>query len=284
MRGHTHALSGAAAWLLFTSSSSFAYFGGEHGSDVVLAGTIVCAGAAMAPDWDHHNGTIAHSLPPVTKWIAGGVEAVSGGHRHGTHSFLGVLVAWALTMGAAQWVTTIQGREVAIGGAIVAALMTAFAAKVFGLARNVARSTGRGSVVSGILRSAVGPWVLAIASAATMTWFMDYQWTWPPTAVALGCFVHIIGDFITPQGVWWLWPWKPRPPQWLRDRFPAVRVFWLNNGRMRLPILGTVELKKRSGIAVLFNRESLLATFLTIYVLYLVAREFAVMAGVTTWP
>ena len=55
-------------------------------------------GAALVPDADHHNATIAHSLPPLSNAVCAGVGALAGGHRRGTHSLIGlaafVAVAW----------------------------------------------------------------------------------------------------------------------------------------------------------------------------------------------
>lgn len=34
----------------------------------------------MLPDIDHHNGSIANSIPPISRWVARIVGAVGGGH------------------------------------------------------------------------------------------------------------------------------------------------------------------------------------------------------------
>lgn len=42
----------------------------DVGPAAVFMGAIICAGAALLPDIDHHNASIAHSLPPVSMILA----------------------------------------------------------------------------------------------------------------------------------------------------------------------------------------------------------------------
>lgn len=268
-------------------SSSSAYGLGlyETTPTIAVAGSLLCAGAAMVPDCDHHSGTIAYSLPPVSRWICRGVAFVSGGHREGTHSLLGIGAFWLISAAASLLVLEVKGRDVALGGAVIAMLMIAFAAKVFGLARETGR--GFGGPVKDVLGSVIGPWLLSLTGAGLITWFLDYRWEWLPFCIALGCFIHIVGDMLTPQGVPWLWPFKPKPPKFVR-RNPALKkvigVFWLNNGRFRIPLLGTVELDGPKGLAALFNREAILAYIITIYIAYLLAYEVGASTGLYLLP
>lgn len=245
----------------------------------------------MAPDCDHHSGTIAYSLPPLTRWICRGVAFVSGGHREGTHSFLGIGLFWLISVGASLLILDIKGREVAIGGGIMAMLMIAFAAKVFGLAREAGKSVG--GPVKHILGSMFGPWMLSLVGAGLITWYLDYKWEWLPLAIALGCFIHVLGDSLTPQGVPWLWPFKPRPPKFVRKSpilKKVVGLFWLNNGRFRIPLLGTVQLDRGKAksleekVARLFNRENILASLLTLYIAYILSYEASQAAGFYVLP
>src|SRR3954471_2883080 len=91
MMGHTHALAGATTWLAAVPLLA------EHGMRMtpaeVVAGSVVCAGAGMLPDLDHHDGSIANAFGPVTRILCRGVAAVSGGHRHATHSLAFCLLA-----------------------------------------------------------------------------------------------------------------------------------------------------------------------------------------------
>lgn len=249
MQGYSHALTGAAGWLAISSSAALDVDAVTGATDtglviplglhlvnvpveVSLAGAIICAGAAIAPDVDHPSGTIAHSLPPVSGLMCEGVEHISGGHRHATHSLLGIgafaLVAWA----ASLLVADIGGRTVAFGAGLIAVLMTAFAIKVLRL-----RLGRKGTVLGTFL----GPWIVSLGTAGLVTYLLDYTWTWLPLAMAVGTFIHCVGDSLTTQGVPWLWPWNPKPPKWLK-RLPVVgaivNVVWQDNGYFRVPVLG----------------------------------------------
>lgn len=113
-----------------------------------MTGALFTAGAAMAADADHHNATITHSLPPLSNAVCAGIGKVSGGHRHGTHSIVGIiaftLVVWAFSLatpdGVLRLVDFASGNAGApvpttwwgglpIGAGILAVLMIAFAAK-----------------------------------------------------------------------------------------------------------------------------------------------------------
>jgi membrane-bound metal-dependent hydrolase YbcI (DUF457 family) len=90
MLGRTHVLSAAvvflaAAPLLHTTPAG------------TVGGTAVAAAAGLLPDLDHPNSTIAHTLGPITGVLARVVARLSGGHRHGTHSLIGVTAFTLLT-------------------------------------------------------------------------------------------------------------------------------------------------------------------------------------------
>src|SRR5690606_39936828 len=63
----------------------------------VAAGPVVCAGAALLPDIDHHNGRIANTFGPITQHMCKWIGKISGGHRQATHSILFALaIGWAM--------------------------------------------------------------------------------------------------------------------------------------------------------------------------------------------
>lgn len=277
MQGYSHALSGSAAWLAIGSTSSAALGIYDAPPAVTLAGAIICAGAALLPDIDHPSGTIAWSLPSVeavgvtlipspTKALCTGVEAISGGHRHATHSLIGIAaftgLAWLSTFVAFEY----HGRSIALASAVYAILLIAFAVKALGIARSSARHSRRragviGTVVSGILGSWVGPWVIALGTAGYVTWELEYRWTWLPLAVLVGALLHNLGDSLTVEGVPWLWPLNPKPPKGLAGGF--VGVLWQRNGYFRVPVLGHTE----------SIREKVFATALALYTIYLLMYE-----------
>ncbi|WP_265523587.1 metal-dependent hydrolase [Oerskovia flava] len=222
MMGGHHAACGAAAWVAVTSTAPYT-LGLYPVSDVgVVTGAIVCAGAALLPDADHHNGTIAHSLPPVSEAVADVVEKISGGHRKGTHSILGVAVFTALA-----WAAGLVTHEsetfgtVAVGAGVVAILLVAFALKALKLTRG----------------GKLGPWIASVTIAAIIALLAPEEWNWLPVAVALGTSVHILGDVVTTGGCPLLWPIRFRSPRRVR-RTPILKDVWRPGGNMALPILG----------------------------------------------
>lgn len=278
MMGYSHAVTGMAGWLAVASTSGAAlgvYDPGTTG--IVLAGAVLCAGAAMAPDADHEQASIAHSLPPVTKIMAKGIGIVSGGHRHGTHSFIGVAAFTLFAYLMSFWMIDIQGRTVAIGSGLIAVFLTAFATKSLGLHRSI----GRG-MMGEILGTKAGPWIVALGTAGVATYYVDYRWSWLPFCMALGTFIHVLGDGLTVQGVPWLWPVNPKPPRFVQNT-PILRQLWLKNGYFRIPLLGRTggngggsENAKRGKTSW---QEGLFITFVTVYVLYLIAYEVLTLAG-----
>lgn len=50
-----------------------------HSPIGIVTGALVTAGAAMLPDADHHNATIAHSLPPLSNAMCAGIGKLAGG-------------------------------------------------------------------------------------------------------------------------------------------------------------------------------------------------------------
>ncbi|WP_035800058.1 metal-dependent hydrolase [Kitasatospora mediocidica] len=192
MMGHSHAVSGA---LLYAGSAPFLPPLLLHThlkpADILL-GTVLCAGAALLPDLDHHDGTIANFLGPVSKALCRFVAWASGGHRHATHSFLFVAL-----MGGGTWAgVTYGGRYFTLG---MTFFLLAMAVKALRL-----HVPGHGHHT----------WLTVIGLATLGTVIMD-KWMpnapgWLPYAVALGTLAHLIGDCLTKMGAPLLWPHKQR--------------------------------------------------------------------------
>ncbi|MFD6092832.1 metal-dependent hydrolase [Oerskovia sp. NPDC060338] len=223
MMGGHHAATGAAAWVAVSATAPYA-LGLYPASPLgVAAGALVCAGAALLPDADHHSATIAHALPPFSGPICRGIGKISGGHRHGTHSILGVLaftvIAWAVGL---LTVTVPELGELAVGSGLFSLILVAFAAKALKFAR------GGGTLA---------PWLLSLPLAVGITVFAPTEWYWLPAAVGIGAFVHLLGDALTTGGVPFLWPWVPKPPRWWAST-PVLNRCWQPNGYLGAPILG----------------------------------------------
>ncbi|MFE6689097.1 metal-dependent hydrolase [Streptomyces sp. NPDC057743] len=192
MMGHSHAVSGA---LLFAGTTPFLPPLLMHTHlmpQEILMGTVLCAGAALLPDLDHHDGTIANFLGPVSKILCRFVAWISGGHRHATHSLFFVVL---MTVGSWAGVTYL-GRPFTLG-------MTFFLLALAVRALNLC-PPGHG----------FSAWATIVAMAGIGTGviakFIPSAPGWLPYAIGLGCLAHLLGDSITKMGAPWLWPLKTR--------------------------------------------------------------------------
>lgn len=222
MMGTSHAASGAAAWLALTATSLPALGVYELTPGTVLLGVGVAAGAALLPDADHHNATIAHSIPVAGRIAAGTVGALSGGHRKGMHSLLAVALVilsmiylGRLTWAPAGWDTTIH-----LGAAIAAGACVTFGSKVLKVARSWPLA-----------------WLLGAVFGLMVGLLSPEQTAWLPWAIGAGYLTHILGDMLTSGGVPLLWPIPIKPPKaW--SSIPILNRVWLPHGAFAVPVLG----------------------------------------------
>lgn len=157
----------------------------------VIAGLGSTAGAALLPDADHPDGSIAWTFGPATKALTRFVHRVSGGHRHATHS-----LAFALAAASAAWLgDEIPGRWFAL--ALLFCLF-AFAARALHPVRGSAPAA-------------------ALAATAVVALTMRDDLGWLPWSVGVGVLAHLAGDCLTKEGCPLLWP---RPRHWI---FPVVQ-------------------------------------------------------------
>ncbi len=107
MLGHSHALSGGVAGL---AAGIFLHL--PIPQTGALAG--FTAGMALLPDLDKCGSSPARSLGFVSEAVAWIFGRISGGHRHATHSFLGIAVftalAWVSCQFRADWVARRDSR------------------------------------------------------------------------------------------------------------------------------------------------------------------------------
>ncbi|NUL45788.1 metal-dependent hydrolase [Cellulosimicrobium funkei] len=263
MMGPHHAACGAAGWVLIAADYAVplgALAGvelGGPGSAVVLpeaiplgfgllpgitdlgvlTGAIVAAGAALLPDADHRNASIAHSLPPVSEWICAAVGKVAGGHRNGTHSLLGLavftLLAWLLSTVA---MPTALGL-LPVGAGLGTVLLASFAIKALKFMPDRAKKI---------------PWLVAIPLGALVTVGLGDQGQLFVVAVALGTAIHVAGDMLTDGGCNLLWPAALKPPR-LVTRIPLLNSVWSSGGRMKLPVLGPTGSRREWAVAVVVS-------------------------------
>ena len=241
MMGAHHAACGAAAWIALTTQvhvdltllaqkAPFLPAGFDLGFGLlevspvgVITGALVTAGAAMLPDADHHNATIAHSLPPLSNAMCAGIGKVSGGHRHGTHSVLGIIVFVAVAWLAGLWtIETDLFGTIYPGAGVLSVLLVAFAAKALKIIPDRMRKS---------------PWAVGLAFGLFITVFAPEEQGWFPLAMGIGVIAHIVGDMMTTEGCNLAWPFAIKPPKALKN-IPILKQCWHSNGYMTLPVLG----------------------------------------------
>jgi membrane-bound metal-dependent hydrolase YbcI (DUF457 family) len=229
MMGRTHALSGAAAWLaampFLDDRSILGHYAVDLSPAQFAAGAVVCAGAAMLPDIDHHDGTIANTFGPITRLLCRVVGLISGGHRNATHSLAfaglaGLGAGWlAINAHQAWWVVLF----LLIG---------------LGL-RGVGIQIAEREAFSAILNAVIAGGLVIVMRDLDMR-FAGY-------AVALGCLAHVVGDCLTPEGCPLLWPipWRFEVP--VIPSTDGVIERWI---LAPLLTLGVVILAVRSALGV----------------------------------
>ncbi|WP_427894409.1 metal-dependent hydrolase [Kribbella sp. GL6] len=210
MMGRSHALSGWCAGL------AVAPLVGLTTVAEVVPFAAATAGYALLPDLDHPGASASRLLGPVTRLVSGAVRAFSGvlykltkgprdeegtgKHRHATHTLVAaVLLGFlAATLGdRGKWavlavaVTGLVLAADALGDWIVVAVLAAAGWSVVG--------AGPADAVQAGLTQ-IGGWIGA--------------------AVAVGMFVHCLGDSLTRSGCPWLWPLPIRGETWYELRLP----------------------------------------------------------------
>jgi len=209
MEGHSHALSGACTGL----AAGIVLHEGLT-ADVALAG--FTAGMALLPDLDSIGACASRSLGFISESVAWVIRLISGGHRHASHSLVGIAVFTGLA-----WVACLFRHDLAgqIGLGLLLVIAVAGALEALHLARShVADLAG-------------------VAVAGAVVWH-GYGLALIPLAVLLGTCAHVAGDAATCSGVPLLWPvseyrfrWWPsplafttgtKPELWLVD--PALMV------------------------------------------------------------
>ena len=237
MMGPSHALSGAAVWL--AGSWALNHFTGYDQTPLAIAvGTAVCAGGALFPDLDlsgrvtrnQGGATVARTFGVFSLFVAECIEKMSlgvyyatklsrdprrdNGHRTFTHTLpFTALVGWGTTALCAH-----VGRWAVLG---IVFFMVGLALR--GLFDEWAQRAG---------------WLIVTVVSAVVAWFTfvnlpaDRGYPMLGLAVGVGCFVHILGDMVTKNGVPILWP------------VPIGRRMWRMIGvpnSMAVKVGGTVE-------------------------------------------
>lgn len=225
MMGPSHAACGAAAWVALTAdyhlhlqdlSVPIGWGLLDVGDSGVLTGALVTAGAALLPDLDHPGGTVARSLRPLSTWLARGICRLSGGHRRGTHSVLGV-VAFTGLAAAAQKIGIPAGDLGRVWplAAVMSVLLIAFAVQALAFVPE---------------RVAKLNWVVGIGLGVVVGLYPPAHEWWFAAAVGTGVVVHLAGDLVTTRGIHLLYP--------LRVPLPLPRALYKNRSFLTVPLIG----------------------------------------------
>ena len=220
MMGPAHSLSGAAAWLVTGAVAA----GLDHPMPwpVLVAGALVCSGAALAPDLDQKSATISRAFGPLSRALCGVIDKLStvvynatrgpldrrrsGGHRTLTHTW-----PWALFIGTMFSTLAVLGGRWAVLGILFIHMVLA----VEGLLWRAAR-----------VSSDVLVWLLGAATAWILAGVMDepgngsnwlftgQEYMWLGLPIVLGALVHCVGDALTISGAPLLWPLKVARRRW----------------------------------------------------------------------
>lgn len=223
MMGRTHAVTGALAF-----QAAAGWFPATV--PAVLLGTIICTGAALLPDIDHGDATTANTYGPVTRGLSVVVRKVSGGHRNGTHSVLGIgltgLSAYqaVLYQDAPGWAGVIAKVWLSVL-LILASAGAVRLLKIDGYADDFA----------------------PIPVCLALVWLAPVDLSWVPLAIMLGMAVHVAGDMLTNGGCPLFWPIKKGKGKRSKPARYALGLFktngWFENWIvLPLAIIGTVAL------------------------------------------
>lgn len=179
MMGRTHALTGVAAGIGVTYCATYSV-------PAAVIGTVFCAGAALVPDIDHKDSTITKTFGPLTRILSYVVRKISGGHRVGTHSFMGIAILGALAQYGVQY------RHELPAQIIICTIMTLGFSGVIRLLR----------IPGWFDDLAPIPVVIGIVC------FTEVSLAIIPPALMLGCAIHVAGDVVTKSGCPLLWPFS----------------------------------------------------------------------------
>ena len=235
--GRSHALSGWVAGL------AVAPMIGLTSVAEVVPFAAATAGYALLPDLDHPGAKASRLLGPITRIISGAVRAFSGilynvtkgprdedstgRHRHATHT-----VAAAVLLGFLAAMAGERGGKWAVLG--VAVLGLVLAADVLGdWVVIVAGGAVAWTVSNATLPDPAAEALPGTTAAEALQAGLADIGSWIGVAVAVGMFVHCLGDSLTRSGCPWLWPLPIRGETWYEIRLPRPLRFstgsWVEN-------------------------------------------------------
>ena len=223
MLGRTHATTGALA---VTAATATHLFGFSPAPGAELLDVLLFAGAALLPDLDCDHSQASLELREELGFLSLAflklIELLSGGHRHGTHSIVGIGVFTAFDVAGSRAAAHLPG---AWGHHAPQVLLGFYIALMIGAALRALRLSSHAHDFAGI----------AAAAAIVLT---GYDLSILPWAIAIGATVHVLGDMITEGECPIFWPFTKR-----HFGLPLFRVGGLAEGFILvLATLGTLAL------------------------------------------
>jgi membrane-bound metal-dependent hydrolase YbcI (DUF457 family) len=194
MLGHDHALSGA---LVFAAAAQPLHVTGSH----LAAGMVLTAGAGVLPDLDEPGSTIARTFGFLTGAFAWLVHKISGGHRKGTHSLLGVALLTAASVAAGSWQAGVRpaaGHPGPWWHLVPAALILAL---LYAAGFRALHIGGHHGDAAGIALAALTVW-----KAWDLVLVTSRHLPLLAVCLALGMLAHLAGDMCTHDGCPLLYP------------------------------------------------------------------------------
>lgn len=188
---------------------------------VGLALATLTAGAALLPDLDHPSATAAHTFGPITRVLAAATDTAGyaiwratsteldkpprDGHRTVTHT-----VVFALLAGLAFGAVGTIGRWGMLGALFVLASLA-----VRGITARGPREASGHRRRHRFHANAISVSLYAAAITAAAYFVVpQVDSSLLGECVALGCWVHCLGDSMTLYGCPWLWPIRIGGQRW----------------------------------------------------------------------
>lgn len=192
MMGPAHAATGAVL-------GAVACWGLSYSPAQVALGALTVSAAALLPDADHPQGTIARTAGPASYLAVTAINAIAGGHRGAMHWAIGIASLTGLA-----WVAGIS-HSPGIRQATWAVLVILFAAALHALPLHRGRRVRLGKDIRVPWRFCCLILALPLAWAAVLYEPRVLWWM-----IAAGMTLHVAEDLTTPDGRYLarriLWP------------------------------------------------------------------------------
>lgn len=201
MLGRSHAILGSTVILGIDGYVNHAILHNSISPSELAAALAIGAGFSLLPDIDEPGATLSRKLGAISKGLSTVVNVASGGHRHGTHSLLFVLLTY---VGFAYLDRFALTGPIAIYASLATVLVMVVPFRIVRQGSFIAMTV---PIVAALLLWHVETGSF-FANPAHVQSF--HHLTWLPVAAASGVAAHLLGDIITTQGVPLLWPLQKR--------------------------------------------------------------------------